>query len=352
MEWMIPQNHADIEIQSISITELTNDQSDHPPPFHFPAMRDIMEQSRCAASALEPYAEQSVADARLFIFISPQLLLSEAVCAPHPAGHAGPAPSPGTFDWPVCFFAINPAGRLIINVKIHCSISGGSVCSLTCLTALSGTLSRTRLWFIFLTQIQPQDERTPTIQKPNKIHGASIQTGFRDGSANVKTSSAGTVFIYSPLSSSKDSLNLWHQFTLFNWIIFTLWNSLNMNDKCVFFLSGGLFRCFSYLDFDHTLGSLWHLYNEFAQIVHPVKLEKQKCAVFCKNVFISIATSASRLSVLTNAESRTQLQQHCRAFEKEKNDYMSFKVLQCDWNGPTLHLCPVNILSKWDLTHL
>lgn len=174
-------------------------------------MREVMEQSRCAASALEPYAAQSAADARLFIFISTQLLLSEAVCASHPAGHAGPAPSPGTFDWPVCFFAINPAGRLIINVKIHCSISGGSVCSLTCLTALSVTPSRTWLWFVFLTQNQPQEKRTPTIQKPNKMHWASFQTGFRVGSANLKTSSIETVFIYSFLSSSRaKSLNLLH----------------------------------------------------------------------------------------------------------------------------------------------
>lgn len=143
-----------------------------------------------------------------------------------------------------------------------------------------------------------------------------------------------------------------------------------MNDKCVLFWVGGFFGA-SHIthkqlgDFDHTLGSPWHLYNEFTQIVHPIKLDKQKCAVFCKNVFISIATSASRLSVLTNAEwiedsatatfyagllKRKRWREKCvfHCF----NDDTSFKVLQCDWNGPTLHLCPVNILSKRDWTHL
>lgn len=87
--------------------------------------------------------------------------------------------------------------------------------------------------------------------------------------------------------------------------------------------------------------------------------------MFCKNVFISIATSASRLSVLNNAEwikDSTTATFYAGLLKRKKwrekcvfdcfNDDTSFKVLQCDWNGPTLHLCPVNILSKWDLTHL
>lgn len=67
------------------------------------------------------------------------------------------------------------------------------------------------------------------------------------------------------------------------------------------------------------------------------------------------------MSWLTQSKSRTQLQPHSmQGFWKGKercvfdcfNDDTNFKVLQRDWIGPTLHLCPVNILSKRDWTHL
>lgn len=204
-------------------------------------MRDIMEQSRCAASALEPYAEQSAADTRLFIFISTQLLLSGAVCASHPAGHAGPAPSPGTFDWPVCFFAINPAGRLIINVKIHCGISGGSV--QPHLSDRPERDSEQNPTLVCLPDTNPASgEKNPnnpeTKQNASSQHPDRIQGRLRK-CQNILDGDHFYLFSF-VFRKSKKILNLWHQFTLFNWTIFTLWNPLNMDDKCVFFWVGGI----------------------------------------------------------------------------------------------------------------
>lgn len=82
-------------------------------------------------------------------------------------------------------------------------------------------------------------------------------------------------------------------------------------------------------------------------MVRPIKLEKQKCAVFCKNVFISIATSASRKTEWI--EDSTTATFHAgflkRKKWREKHVFlialvMSFKVLQCDWNWITLHVHP------------
>lgn len=193
MESTIPQIHTDIEIQSISITELTeltHDQSHPPIPRHERRNGTVQMCRQLQMPGYSSSSAPSCSSAKLFVHPTlldtlDQLHLQELL-----------------IDLFV-FFAINPAGRLIINVKIHCSISGGSVCCHTCLTALSVTPGRAWLWFVFLTQIQPQEKRTPTIQKPNKTHRASFRTGFRVGSANVKTSSTGTVFIYSLLSSSK-----------------------------------------------------------------------------------------------------------------------------------------------------